>query len=277
MSSYEWQKCPVILPYFGGKFELSRRLVPMLPPHQRYIEMFAGGLSMFFRKKKVKWNVVNDIDDDVINLYISVIEDFDKLSEYIYWYPRSRTLFYQIKKELKENRNITIPDPKRAARYYYQVKTAFNKSVHGAFSKQAKTDWGANLIEELKHSRTYFNGVTIESLDFRELITRYKPREEDCWYLDPPYWVAGERKDYYRYPFGQKEHKDLKEAVDQIDQGGGKFMLSYDNREEVRALYHDYNVQEIKTKYSGATEARDKDFCELLIMNYDPIIQEHLF
>ena len=54
-------------------------------------------------------------------------------------------------------------------------------------------------------------------------------------------------------------------------------MLSYDNRDEVRTLSRDYNVQEIKTKYSGATEARDKEFCELLIMNYNPIIQEDLF
>ena len=95
----------------------------MLPPHERYIEMFAGGLSMFFRKTKAKWNVVNDIDNDVVNLYISVLEEFDKLSEYIYWYPRSRTLFTEIKKELKEQRDIVIPDPKRAARYYYQIKT----------------------------------------------------------------------------------------------------------------------------------------------------------
>ena len=72
----------------------------MLPPHERYIEMFAGGLSMFFRKTKAKWNVVNDIDNDVVNLYISVLEEFDKLSEYIYWYPRSRTLFNEIKKEI---------------------------------------------------------------------------------------------------------------------------------------------------------------------------------
>ena len=278
MSTHEWRACPVIIPYFGGKFELSRRLVPMLPPHERYIEMFAGGLSMFFRKTKVKWNVVNDIDNDVVNLYISVLEEFDKLSEYIHWYPRSRTLFNEIKKELKEQRDIVIPDAKRAARYYYQIKTAFNKNVHGSFSKQAKADWGGDkLINELKHSRKYFSQTTIESLDFRELVDRYKPRKDDCWYLDPPYWIAGERKDYYRYAFGEQEHKDLKDVVDKIDSGGGKFMLSYDNRDEVRTLYRDYNVQEIKTKYSGATEARDKEFCELLIMNYSPIIQEDLF
>ena len=60
MSSGSWMKCPVIIPYFGGKFELSQYLVPMLHKHNRYIEMFAGGLSMFFRKPRVDWNIVND-------------------------------------------------------------------------------------------------------------------------------------------------------------------------------------------------------------------------
>ncbi len=53
-----WLDCPVIIPYYGGKYFLSQKLVPMIPKHTRYIEMFAGGLSMFFKKKKlVGWNV----------------------------------------------------------------------------------------------------------------------------------------------------------------------------------------------------------------------------
>ena len=41
-----------ILPYYGGKVKLSKLLVELIPPHKHYIEVFAGGLSMFFRKNK---------------------------------------------------------------------------------------------------------------------------------------------------------------------------------------------------------------------------------
>ena len=62
LPSHDWYNCPIVIPYYGGKYELSKVLVPLIPPHKRYIEMFAGGLSMFFRKTKAKWNIVNDKD-----------------------------------------------------------------------------------------------------------------------------------------------------------------------------------------------------------------------
>ena len=52
--------CPVVIPYYGGKFTMSRQLVAMVPPHRRYFEPFFGGGSMFFRKKKAEWNVLNE-------------------------------------------------------------------------------------------------------------------------------------------------------------------------------------------------------------------------
>ena len=272
----EWLKCPVIIPYLGGKFELSRKLVPMLPPHERYIEMFAGGLSMFFRKPSVDWNVVNDFDNDIVNLYISVVERFDELASYIYWYPRSRTLFDEIREEIHASKKIDIPDPRRAARYFFLIRTAFNKSVHGSFSKHSKKGWGDALIKELKHSRQFFNKVTIENMDFRVLSERYEPRAKDCWYLDPPY-VVSERGDYYFHGFGKQEHKDLKDIADIIDKNGGKFMISYDSNDWVKETYKDYNVQVINTKYAGASEAREKIFEELVIMIYQPAPQESLF
>jgi len=47
--SLDWYDCPIVLPYYGGKYEMSKTLIPLLPPHERYFEVFAGGLSMFFR------------------------------------------------------------------------------------------------------------------------------------------------------------------------------------------------------------------------------------
>ena len=82
---------------------LSNKLVPMLSPHKRYIEAFAGSLSMFFRKKKVKpeeFNVLNDIDNNIINLYRCVVDEYDLLVENIYWMTRSRTTFDEIKEKI---------------------------------------------------------------------------------------------------------------------------------------------------------------------------------
>ena len=71
---------------------MSKTLIPLLPPHERYFEVFAGGLSMFFRKSKAKWNVLNDIDRNIVNLYMCVIEKYDELVHYLFWIPKFRKL-----------------------------------------------------------------------------------------------------------------------------------------------------------------------------------------
>ena len=201
MTSVQFYDCPVIMPYYGGKFRLSTKLEPMLAAHDRYFEVFAGGLSMFFRKKKSKFSVINDIDNDIVNLYTCVNKEFKKLIDTLYWVPKSRALFNDAKQEVFSTKEIEIPDVERAAKYFYLIRNAFNKIPYGSFSKIAMWDT-AEIIENLKYSRTFFDDTTIENLDFRKLIVDYKPKRGDMWYLDPPYIIATERGDYYMADFG---------------------------------------------------------------------------
>jgi DNA adenine methylase len=118
------------------------------------------------------------------------------------------------------------------------------------------------------------NGVIVENLDFRELAKRYEPQEGDCWYLDPPYVVAGERGDYYFHDFTQEDHDGLKEVCDQIDKNKGYFMVSYDDRNVIRELFKNYYVNEIKTVYAGSSDKTEK--IELVITNYEPVIESQV-
>ena len=276
MPSLDWYDCPIVIPYYGGKYELSKILVPLIPHHERYIEVFAGGLSMFFRKTKAKWNVLNDIDSNIVNLYMCVIEKREELVDILFWLPKSRELFLDFRGEIKENKEITIPDPKQAAKYFYCIRNSFNKLVHTPFSmnKDMKKDWG----KEFKYSRKALGGATIENLDFETLFNKYEPRKDDYWYLDPPYIIATEKGSYYMNNFTVEDHTRLRDCVNRIDQAGGKFMVSYDYREEVKELYKDYNIKTLDLKYSEATKkARDKERKEYIIMNYEPETQGELF
>ena len=267
--------CPVVMPYYGGKFTMSKRLVTMLPPHRRYFEVFAGGASMFFRKKKAEWNVLNDIDNDIVNLYTCVLEKFDKLCEYIYWLPRSRKLFIDFNHNIKDV-NINIPDVKRAGQYFFVVRNSFNNIPSGSFSKD--TYWDTKIADDLKLSKLKLNGATIENLSFSELIPRYEPRKGDFFYMDPPYVIADKKK-YYRNNFNEELHIELKRLSDLIDDNGGTFMISYDDVPLVRDLYSDrYYMNTIDTKYVGTIAEKRKDVrTELVITNYEIKGQEELF
>ena len=277
MPSLDWYDCPIVLPYYGGKYEMSKKLIPLLPPHERYIEVFAGGLSMFFRKVKAKWNVLNDKDKNIVNLYMSVILKRKELIDNLFWIPKSRDLFLNFKGEIRdENHTFEIPDPLQAAKYLYCIRYSFNKLIHTPFSmnKDMNKDWEA----ELTYSRKFLGGATIENLDFAELIDRYKPRKGDFWYLDPPYFIATEKGDYYKHNFSVEDQLRLRESVERLDEKGAKFMISYDHRPEVKELYEKFNIQTLNMKYSGATkEARKTERKEYIIMNYRPTAQEEMF
>jgi len=276
LPSHDWYDCPIVIPYYGGKYELSKILVPLIPPHKRYIEMFAGGLSMFFRKPKVEWNVVNDKDNNIINLYTCVMHKMDELVNYLNWLPKSRNLFLDFRVEIKEKDEIEIPDPLQAAKYFYCIRHSFNKLIHTPFSKNK--DMNKDWKNEFEYSRKHIGGTTIENLDFAELVEKYPPRKEDFWYLDPPYFIATDKGDYYMNSFSSEDHFRFKEAVDTINRGGAKFMISYDYRDEVRELYGDYDIHTINLKYSGSTkEARLIKRKEYLVLNYEPKSQLGIF
>ena len=270
-----WLDCPVIIPYYGGKVNLSKTLVPLICPHSRYIEVFAGGLSMFFRKHKVKWNVLNDKDNDIVNLYMCVIEKKKELIENLFWLPKSRELFLNFREELNDNK-INIPDAYRAAKYFYCIRNSFNKLIHTPFSKNK--DMNKDWEIELEYSREKLGQSTIENLDFEELLEKYPPREDDFWYLDPPYFIATDKGDYYRSNFSKEDHIRLVSCIDKMDEFGAKFMVSYDYRPEVKEYYGKYNIKTLNMTYSGAThEGRVKERKEYVIMNYEPISQVEIF
>ena len=246
----------------------------MLAPHKRYIEVFAGGLSMYFRKNKVEWNIVNDLDNDIVNLYESIRTKFKEFKFHAYWMVKSRELFLDFREEVHKSKEIDIPDPERAAKYYYVIKNAFNKNIHATMSKDS--DWHSGFLEDLQYSRERLDNVCIENMDFRELVEKYKPRTDDMWYLDPPYMVAGERGDYYFHSFDLDDHKDLAEMCHTINDNDGNFMVSYDNRSEIMDLYKGYFINVIKLIYSGQQHHRIEKK-ELVITNYLPIAQTSLF
>lgn len=53
----------------GNKSKLAHKIIPLFPEHDCYIEPFFGSGSIFFAKPQVKYNLLNDIDEDVFNLH----------------------------------------------------------------------------------------------------------------------------------------------------------------------------------------------------------------
>ena len=104
--------------------------------------------------------------------------------------------------------------------------------------------------------------VQVECKDFRDLIPRYD-RPHSFFFLDPPYWkIPGHKHD-----FQESDFVELEAILKGID---GKFLMTINDTEEVKAIFRDFSIQETTLKYSMSTTAksRAKQRTELLISNY---------
>ncbi len=261
-----------ILPYYGGKVKLSRELIQYIPSHKHYIEVFAGGLSMFFRKSKAEWSAVNDLSRNIANFWLVVGDEylFKQFTRKVYYTTKSRLYYEQIKKNIRSDRWFALPDVDRAFMYYYFIRNSFNAQINSAFSKDV-AGWTTNLDQVLKDAAVKFDGVIVENMDYKLLISKYKEKSNAFWYFDPPYTMA-DKESYYGINFMESEHSIMRAKLLTLDKSDSKpkIMISYDNSDKIKQLYDGWHFIEIPVHYAGNINEPGEEFIELVITNYEP-------
>lgn len=71
--------------WVGGKFHLAKHIVPRIPEHHCYVEPFAGGAWIMFRKPQSKVEILNDINRDVVTLYRVIQKHLPEFIRYMQW------------------------------------------------------------------------------------------------------------------------------------------------------------------------------------------------
>ncbi|MGL4982497.1 MAG: DNA adenine methylase [Treponemataceae bacterium] len=65
--------------YYGGKQQLALKILSLILEHKTYIELFVGGVAIFFAKQPSLCEVINDTNCELINFYEVLKTDFDAL------------------------------------------------------------------------------------------------------------------------------------------------------------------------------------------------------
>lgn len=249
--------------WVGGKSQLSKDIVALIPnEHSTYIEVFGGGLSVFYAKEKSKLEVINDINSELINLHKAIRNNPQSLSFFLNKLLISRELFHDIKyKKLRPSNDI-----ERASFYLFLLTQSFgSKGKNFAMSAKAGRQ-PKDIYKSYQKWSNRLKGVTIENKSFQELIPLYD-KKEAFFYLDPPYVNT---ESYYSNigSFGINEHKELAQLLKNVK---GKFLLSYNDCPIVRDLYKDFNImqtKEVQYKLGRNVHKKDKLVKEILISNY---------
>ncbi len=282
------------IPWIGGKDALVHEILPRFPSeYRRYVEVFGGGASVLFAKKKIEsFEVYNDFQSNLVNLFRVVKERPISFLEALELLPfNSREEFYHLKnllsgkvdfyqymdeelelggkyleplqfEELKEilTTKAKDTDVNLAVAYYKLIRFSY-ASDGKAYGCRPITMAGVTL-SIFKASGRLRNTV-IENKDFGDLIEQYD-REDIFFYCDPPYF---ETEGHYDADFKTINHIRLKELLSGIQ---GKFLLSYNGCPYIRELYKDYpmvkvtRLNNLKQRYDAGSK-----YEELLIANYD--------
>src|SRR5258707_1207679 len=108
------------LSYIGGKSALSKQIISIFPKHTTYIEAFAGGSQVLFRKDPSKVEILNDLDREVTNFFRVCQQHYEELVRYFRFSLVSREWFDL----LKATDPTTLTDIQRAARFFYLQKNS---------------------------------------------------------------------------------------------------------------------------------------------------------
>jgi len=239
----------------------------MLPPHNSYVEPFGGAAWVLFRKKPSKIEVYNDINGDLVNLFLVVRDNIDEFIEKQQYLLHSRELHRKFQRELDDG----LDEVEKAVRFYYVICASFAGRYQSGWGHTIKNSHSYYCpdMKELKQAHARLKRVFIEQLDFADCISRYDT-EDTLFYIDPPYFMPEDKFiDYYgRFIplFRGTDHIRLLNVIKRIK---GKFILSYNDCYEVREWYNDFNIIETKPIIYSSKPEGDKHATELIITNYD--------
>jgi len=231
------------LAYIGGKSKLSSTIIDMIPPHQAYCEVFAGAAWVFFRKPVSKFEVINDLDSDLVVFYRVLQNHLEEFLRQFKWLLSSREWFEDFKRQQTAG---GLTDIQRAARYYYVQRLCFGGRVkgrvYGTAPMHAPRINLLRLEEELSAVHLRLVGVTIEHLHWEDFIRRYD-KPGTLFYCDPPYY----KKPFYAHNLELKDFQRMAEVLAGIK---SRFILSINDHPDIRDVFKEFKIRPVSLKYT---------------------------
>jgi len=255
MNTREVDPVTPVAPYLGGKRKLAKRIIERIEaiPHNTYAEPFVGMGGVFFRRSQApKAEVINDLNRDVATFFRILQRHYVAFLDMMRFQLTTRTEF----ERLTKIDPLTLTDLERAARFLYLRRTAFGGNPSGnnfgvAPESPARFDI-TKLIPMLEDVHTRLAGVVIECLPYAELIRRYD-RAGTLFYVDPPYWGC---ESYYGR--GLFEREDFERLADLLEGIDGRFILSLNDRPEIRQIFRRFKIEAVDTSYSVNKDSRGR-------------------
>lgn len=249
------------IPYPGSKDHLAEWIIATMPTHDTYVEVFGGAAGVLFSKPRSKYEIYNDINDDLTQFFQVLRDRTDDLAEWLQAVPYSRSQYESWVADFHQG--IRPDNPiERAGQFFslrYMQYLGVSNTPNG-FKTRAKRSPARtfnNAKQRLHAVADRFKQVIIENRDYRKILSKYDDTSVDVlFYADPPY-IGSEQ--HYVDEFDHSDFVDCLKAVD------SDWIVSYTTIPEG---LEDFTVLERQDRHRMRRSS--DDVSERLICNFDP-------
>lgn len=262
-----------VLKYPGSKWNIARQLVGLLPEHHSYVEPYFGSGAVLFNKIPSDIETVNDMDNDVVNLFLCIQEDSERLARMVMTTPFSREMYdsaFDFEDFITE---VIGEEPYRKALVFLIKcwqghgfrtsggKVGWKNDVVGREKAYALWNW-YRLPEWIIDIAERLRKVQIENRPALEVIKRFN-HEGVFMYIDPPYLLGTRTGKQYMHEMTDHDHEEL---LKDLLQSKAKIMISGYESE----MYNDYLKDWNKCTFNSCAE-HGKPRKEIIWMNYGDV------
>ena len=205
--------------YYGGKAHLAPKIAALLPPHDHYVEPFAGGLSVLLAKEPSLAETVNDLDGDLVTFWRVLRDQPEELERVCALTPHS------VEELVRAADRNGVSDLEVARRVFVVLtqgrEHSLTTSGAGGWRRHVKSSGRTPIPRVLSAQSGRISavaeriaGVSIENDDALNIIRRFGREPSVCIYADPPY-LGETRGTGGGYGIDQKEedfHRDFAAA-----------------------------------------------------------------
>jgi len=206
--------------YYGGKLNMLKEILPLIPEHRIFTEAFFGGGAVFFSKEPSEVEVINDINSMAVNFYEIAKTDFDRLREKV-----NATLFsrasYSVATSIYKMPHL-FDKLQQAWAFYIGTVMGFSCQLgswgYDKYGKRVKAfrnkklSFDIQIAERLENAQIE-NNDALKVLESRDSVDTFH-------YIDPPY-IDSHQGHYAGYH--ESDYRNLLETLKGLE---GKFLLS---------------------------------------------------
>ena len=218
-------KKPVLktpISYYGGKQQMLRHILPLIPAHRLYCEPFCGGAAVYFGKEPAGVEVINDLNEELINFYVTAKNHFPALNKRVKATLHSRKMHQQA---WQVYCNPVAHDQVSRAWAVWVLSTQ-------GFSSQLSKSWGydrkkGSVAIKVTNKKRQFTTELCERLEKTQIecrdaiaVIKAFDGEEAFFYVDPPY-PNTDQAHYAGYTT-----QDLQRLIEALATIKGRFLLS---------------------------------------------------